>query len=247
MASYKGIVSRLKMLTTVIDIALRSLVTGTYVKQGKFLKYNTNFKTILKARDPGKGLTVTEEEAYTLYSGVKATNPLSGCIAEIGVYKGNSATIICEVKNQRDLYLFDTFEGMPNEQISDQDEWDFDTHRDTNLESVEKYLSRYAGVFFVPGVFPDSLETHKHLKLDDKEFSFVHLDVDLYKSTLDALHFFYPRLQPGGRLVSHNYNLKDTDGGTTPGVKKAFFEYFAGVEHQIIEIAETQCLVIKDA
>ena len=128
MASYKGIVSRIKMLTTVLDIALRSLVTGTYVKQGKFLKYNTKFKTILKARDPGKGLTVTEEEAYTLYSGVKATDSLSGSIAEIGVYKGNSATIICEVKHQRDFYLFDTFEGMPNEQISDQDEWDFDTH-----------------------------------------------------------------------------------------------------------------------
>ena len=82
-------------------------------------------------------------------------------------------------------------------------------------------------------------------KIKDQEFSFVHLDVDLYRSTLDALEFFYPRLVTGGRIVSHNYNLKDSAGGRTPGVKKAFQEYFSSCEYKIIEIAETQCLIIK--
>ena len=49
----------------------------------------------------------------------------------------------------------------------------------------------------------------------------------------------------GGRLVSHNYNLKDSPGGDTPGVQKAFLEYFSESPESIVEIAETQCLVIK--
>ena len=58
--------------------------------------------------------------------------------------------------------------------------------------------------------------------------------------------FFFPKLNKGGRLVSHNYNLKFSDGGDTPGVKQAFDDYFIDRKHLVIEIAETQCLVIKD-
>ena len=62
---------------------------------------------------------------------------------------------------------------------------------------------------------------------------------------MTALKYFFPKLVKGGRLVSHNYNLKDTDGGDTPGVKKAFDEYFSEQSYMVIEIAETQCIVVK--
>ena len=40
---------------------------------------------------------------------VKATRKLSGDIAEVGVYRGGSAMIICEAKGNKKLHLFDTF------------------------------------------------------------------------------------------------------------------------------------------
>jgi O-methyltransferase len=43
------------------------------------------------------------------------------------------------------------------------------------------------------GLFPHTAEAVK-----DKVFGFVHLDVDLYESTLAGLKFFYPHLFPGG-------------------------------------------------
>ena len=73
----------------------------------------------------------------------------------------------------------------------------------------------------------------------------MHLDLDLYECTLDALKFFYPRLVPGGRIVSHNYNESRVPGGATPGVRAAFMEYVDRDTHRIIEIAETQSMLIK--
>ena len=69
----------------------------------------------------------------------------------------------------------------------------------------------------------------------------------MYESTLEGLNYFYPKMLPGGRLVSHNYNLKDTDGGDTPGVKEAFKDYFEDDFIRVVEIAETQCIIIKAA
>jgi O-methyltransferase len=193
--------------------------------------------------------SLTKDELYTLYHSVLATEELPGAIAEAGVYRGGSARIVCEAKRaDKKLYLFDTFEGMPFEQIdSEKDTWARNyrrTHTGTSIDEVQSYLARFSNVQLVKGVFPDSIVAHPELSLEEEKFSFVHLDVDLYRSTLDALVFFYPRLVPGGRLVSHNYNLTHGKGGDTPGVKLAFLEYFGG-SRPIIEIAETQCMVVK--
>ena len=231
------------MIPSVLKIAVQSLRLGVYAKQHKFKKYDENFHRILINRDPHKGLTITEEEAYTLYSSVKAVANIEGVIAEFGVYKGASARIICETKGATPFYLFDTFEGMPNQKISENDRWRQDTHQDTDLKSVRNYLKVFENIIFVSGAFPESLLMDPNL--ENVVYSFVHLDVDLYESTLSGLNYFYPRLSKGGRLVSHNYNLKQMDGGDTPGVKQAFDEYFSDRRYMVTEIAETQCLIIK--
>jgi len=233
------------MLPKVLGIAYRSLKTSAYARQGKYLKFSAEFDSVLALRDPQRGLTVTYDELYTVYSSVQATKDVQGVIAEVGVYKGNTAKVICEIKGDRPLFLFDTFEGMPNEKISHHDDWELDTHADNDLHSVKQYLSQYPDVNFIPGKFPESLDQPLGDIVKSQCYSLVNLDVDLYQSTLDALEFFYPKLSPGGRLISHNYNLKNSPGGNTPGVKKAFHEFFSGRTSQIIEIAETQCIIVK--
>jgi len=233
------------MIPKVASIAYRSLRTSAYARQRKYLKYDLAFENALASRDPQRGLTVTYDENYTIFSSVKAIRNIDGAIAEVGVYKGNTAKLICEVKGERPLFLFDTFQGMPNEKISEFDEWELNTHTDNTPESVRTYLSGYPNVTLIAGRFPESLAQPSGEIAISQRYAMVNLDVDLYQSTLDALEFFYPRLSPGGRLISHNYNLKDSPGGNTPGVKKAFVEFFKGKTSQIVEIAETQCLVVK--
>jgi hypothetical protein len=62
--------------------------------------------------------------------------------------------------------------------------------------------------------------------------------VDLYESTLSCLRFFYPRLSPGGILISHDYL-------TAEGVNAAFREFFAGKPEPVIELTGYQCMIVK--
>ncbi len=71
-------------------------------------------------------------------------------------------------------------------------------------------------------------------------FKFVHLDLDLYRSTLDGLHFFYPRLVHKGMIIAHDYG-----NWTAPGVKRAFDEFLAEVQEPLVPLWETQCLLVK--
>ena len=71
--------------------------------------------------------------------------------------------------------------------------------------------------------------------ITDKKFSFVYLDVDLYQSTKDSLEFFYPRMNTGGVILSHDYQY--------PGVRQAFDD--TGFSDQVIDLADSQCMLVK--
>lgn len=133
-------------------------------------------------------------EAYQVFMAVKKTEKIKGDIAEVGVYQGGSAKIICEAKGSKLLHLFDTFEGLP--EFSEADTGHY--HKGEFLASLKKvkiYLKKYQNVYFYKGLFP---LTAKPIR--NKRFSFVNLDVDLYESTLSCLKFFYPRMNGGGLL-----------------------------------------------
>jgi O-methyltransferase len=210
------------------------------------MKYGDHFMRIYRARDPERGATQTREETYTLYQGVLATRSLDGCLAEVGVFRGGSAKIICEAKGDAPLYLCDTFEGMPSIQNEKDPEgvW-VKTHTATSLESVAEYVGEFPNVRFVKGIFPDSEAQHAELEMGAQRFKFVHLDVDLYESTLQSLAWFWPRMVSGGWVVTHNYNLTYGKWGNTPGVKKAYKEFLKDEACRIVEIAETQALIVK--
>jgi O-methyltransferase len=171
-------------------------------------------------------------EAYSIYAAVKQTEKIEGDIAEVGVYKGGSSEVICKAKGDRTLHLFDTFEGIPDIDRIDSKDF-FKGQYATDIEEVKQYLKQYKNVQFYKGIFPDTSEPVK-----DKHFSFVHLDVDIYKSTRDCLEFFYPRMNPGGIIISHDYINSE-------GVKNAFNEFFSGKLDPIIELSGSQCLIVK--
>jgi hypothetical protein len=175
-------------------------------------------------------------EMNNIYTLAKQTAKIKGDIAEVGVYKGGSARILAECKGDRAVHLFDTFAGMPAVRAS------IDKHRqgdfaDTSLESVQAYLASFKNIYFHKGYFP---ETTKGLEQQTKKFSFVNLDVDIYESTLNGLKYFYPKMTRGGVILSHDYRSI-----SCPGVKQAYDEFFADKPEIIIELWDTQCVVIK--
>jgi hypothetical protein len=173
-----------------------------------------------------------DNEAYQIYMSVKRTRKIAGDLAEVGVYKGGSAKLICEANAEKPLHLFDTFEGIPK--VDEIDESLFYRGQfSSSLEEVKNCLKEYKNTHFYPGLFPDTAKPVK-----DKKFSFIHLDVDTYQSTLSCLQFFYPRMNRGGIILSHDYIH-------AAGVRKAFDEFFEDKFEPIIEMSGTQCLIVK--
>lgn len=174
-------------------------------------------------------------EAYNLYYHLKRTAELEGDVAELGVYRGGGAKLLRTCKGGSLLHLFDTFGGMPDT-ASAIDRHGVGDFADTSAEAVRGYLGADDTVRFHCGVFPASAADLP----EDVRFRFVHLDVDLYRSTLDGLRYFHPRLVPGGVLISHDFNSI-----SCPGVRAAFEEYFAEMDDCVLPLFDTQCLVVK--
>jgi O-methyltransferase len=178
-------------------------------------------------------LLIEDIEAYHIFMAVKRTRKVPGDIAEVGVYKGGSAKIICSAKGDKHLHLFDTFEGLPKVEDIDM-VWPFYEGKfAASYDSVRDYLKDDRNVSFYKGIFPETSDPVK-----DTRFSMVNLDVDCYESTRLCLEFFYSRMSPGGIILSHDYM-------TAPGVKKAFDDFFDGKTEPVLETAGSQCLVVK--
>lgn len=153
---------------------------------------------------------------------------IPGDMAEAGVYRGATAALMLSASNKR-LHLFDTFEGLPqSENQFEKGEWrgsESDVRRNLN-----KWIDRLE---FHAGLFPESAAG-----LEELRFSFVHLDLDLYESTRAALEWFWPRLMPGGILLSHDYPLSE-------GVVRAFHEFFDERKEPFVPLSGNQCIAVK--
>lgn len=171
-------------------------------------------------------------ECYLVMSLARSMTQVPGKFAEVGVYQGVTAKLIASVKGDRELHLFDTFEGLPPG--GDKDDG---VHRVSqyacSLESVQNYLAGFEQVYFHKGLFPDSARD-----VEESQYAFVHFDVDLYEGTLACLEYFYPRMVPGGVMLTHDYGL-------LAGVRRAFQEFMADKPEPIIEQPTTQALIFK--
>lgn len=174
-----------------------------------------------------------DNEAYQVLACAKAALKVEGDMAEVGVYKGGSAKLICEVKEEKPLHLFDTFEGLPRPGPLDDSSFFAEGQYAATSESVAHLLRDYPNVNLYKGIFP-----HTAYPLKETKFSFIHLDVDLYQSTIDSLQFFYPRLTQGGMILSHDFMIYSS-------VTRAFVTFFEDKPEPIIELSSSQCLIVK--
>jgi O-methyltransferase len=163
-------------------------------------------------------------------------NAIPGDIVECGVWRGGSMMAIALTLQRReaadrDLYLFDTFAGMPEPTDADvsregflaRDIWTRTQDQDRNiwayasLEDVETSL-RDTGyererIHFVKGLVEETVPDQA-----PSQISLVRLDTDWYESTKHELVHLFPRLSVGGVLILDDY-------GYWAGARRATDEY----------------------
>ena len=176
-------------------------------------------------------------EALFLYTMAKKMQKVPGNYAECGVYKGFGATFICENKGAKILHLFDTFNGFPTGQGKNDKKLSLKKYHQgslaISLETVKKTLSSYKNLVYHTGVFSETCK-----EVENHKFAMVHIDFDMYESMKQAIEFFYPRINPGGIMILHDYRFFQ-------GVQKAANEFFADKTETIICWNENQGIAFK--
>lgn len=133
----------------------------------------------------------------------------SGCIVEVGVYKGGTGWFLARLcmDQNRPLFLYDTFTGIPHEDPVDSHHiGDF---ADTSFETVRALIPR---AITIAGVFPRSA-------VDMPPIAFVHLDCDQYRSVKESAEYLIPR------MVRHGVIWLD-DSPALAGANQAARELF---------------------
>lgn len=174
---------------------------------------------------------------------------ISGAIVECGVWRGGAMMVAALTLKSlgtlnRDLYLFDTFEGM-TEPSGEDERW---SGQRAQGEFARRLRKDGRGSDWCRATLDD---VSRNMATTDYPSAFVHyrkgpveqtlpaeaperiavlrLDTDWYESTRHELIHLYPRLEPGGLLIIDDY-------GTWLGARKAVDEYFAG-RHEVPYLA----------
>lgn len=141
---------------------------------------------------------------------------LQGAGAEVGVFRGGSLVEIAKVLQDKTIYGIDTFTGEP-ESLP----WEHHKKGDfgnTDYVFLKEYFKEnHPNVKLIKGRFPTELVLKKILS---SKFCFVHIDVDLYRSTKDCLEYFVPKLVQNGVLIMDDYAFE-----STKGAQKATIEF----------------------
>ena len=198
------------------------------------LKIPEDLKLIKSVRRQRNSL-LTADESFNILSLARGFAHREGSFIEIGSYKGCSAKIICEIKGDKKFYVCDTFEGLPEGTTEDRSVYDPKQYA-CSLESVSEFLKDYPNVVFVKGLFPQSTQG---IIPKDEKFAFAHIDVDLYEGTFQGIEYLYPRMIPGGVIISHDF-------ATLAGVRQAVYEFMEKhPEASMVELPTSQCMIIK--
>jgi O-methyltransferase len=164
---------------------------------------------------------------------------IAGSIVECGVWRGGSMmavalTLVNLNCADRDLYLFDTFSGMPKPKDVDVDFEETPAMRlfrnnQTGKDSSSFCYATLADVqaaMASTGYDPQRIHFQQG-KVEDTvpsqapdRIALLRLDTDWYESTRHELEHLYPRLSPGGILIIDDY-------GHWKGAQKATDEYVA--------------------
>ena len=215
------------------------------------VRYGTSSLDALPADvDAAAAATIRAVRAYTmtsperLYALIQAVRHVAaaavpGGIVECGVWRGGSmmaaARTLIECRDaSRDLYLFDTYEGMslPTTRdvaldgqsaavlLGEQDRSDpASAWCHAALEDVRSAMATTGyepgRVHFVKGKVEETIP-----RSAPQRIAVLRLDTDWYESTRHELVHLYPRLSPGGVLIIDDYGHWD-------GCRQAVDEYFA--------------------
>ena len=181
---------------------------------------------------------------------------IPGNKAECGVFRGFSALLTNRIAQMRqtnwkgdNYHLIDSFKGLSQPDVNDAIGFSSDptgkeipvaSHQPgafaTSLEDVRENLKDFKSLIFHKGWIPEVFKW-----LPEGKWSFVHIDVDLYKPTFDTLDFFYSRMAPGGIIINDDF-----ESPLFPGGGSGWTDFFNRVNKPFVVFDSGQAVFVND-
>jgi len=221
---------------------------GTTAPYTDDLRENQPFASLAKPTAELPGVMLGYDRLYNLYQFlIQVMETSSGeklNIVEAGVYRGKTSEFLCRVlslnpSSVKSYLAIDTFEGhdlmdLPGGQEGVHKEGSFS---DTSEEAVSALLAPYPFATVRKGRIQDVAPS-----LTEREYHFLHLDMDLYGPTAWALEFFMPKMSPDSVIVIDDYGKT-----SCPGIRQSVEEFLQKHRGTFLrfDTQTAQCVLIR--
>jgi len=175
---------------------------------------------------------VVHQRMYNATQFLKYSLELPGDVVECGAFKGLSSYVFCSYIRMANAdftgagyHIFDSFQGLGQPTAEDViANHEYGAVGETSqpvgafqgsIEAVKATLRDFPLIEYHPGWIPESFAG-----VAERNYKFVHLDLDLYAPIKGALEYFYPRMIRGGVIVIDEYGFP-----RWPGARKAADEF----------------------
>lgn len=148
-----------------------------------------------------------------------------GDFVELGCYEGDTSLLLAELlkkhNSDKKLWLYDSFEGLPQKQEEDASEAGKNFVEGalfvSKREVKQRFLRANLKLPIIKKAWFCELDREKDLP---EKIAFAFLDGDLYQSIKDSFIKIDGKLSQNGIIMVHDYNNAEL-----PGVTKAVDEY----------------------
>jgi hypothetical protein len=161
-----------------------------------------------------------------------------GDFVECGVFQGFSTAVAARYldfgSRDKQWYLYDTFSGIPPDQL-DPGVPRLPDYEEAGLyEACRQRFSGYRNVHVIRGRVPEVLRERAPEKV-----AFMHIDMNSAAAELSAIEFFWERMSPGAVILLDDYGWRGYRAQ-----KLVEDPYFAARGRRVLELPTGQGLVL---
>mgnify|MGYP003332972991 CR=1 FL=1 len=131
------------------------------------------------------------------------------CYVECGTNLGIMSRMVFKLNREKSFkkYLFDTWQGIPESQFSDDEPlgtWHNNhSYNEDLFDFIEPLNAEFQDITFVRGEIPETLsQTYANISP-----SFLHIDMNIEYPERKALEFFVPQMKPGSVVLLDDYGF----------------------------------------
>ena len=165
------------------------------------LRQDLPYSEIIKKAEQRAKSMISDEQLFDLIQLIKLTREVPGSVVEYGSLHGGSGAVLAEALNyfgSKNLYLFDTFAGIPSSSYGLDYRWE-KAFSNNSFSQVKNAFLDLKNVQVIRGNIKD---THKSV---EGPFSFAYIASDTLESGEYLMEYVWPRLSRGGIVHTCDY------------------------------------------